>query len=201
LIGSVPRQETCGTCDGTTLVVDHNVTVDLNPAVPTCSGDADLCAAAVFSFDKTGAPEDWKAIFNVGASHLVVTNGAIITVALVPPNGGNNKKSPGIVIKGTCDLQVDEGASIVVQSLNQPAGDIFIQFNSNITINGTVSNSVAGTNGTPGDITIASCCGSITTGPKSVIQTIGQDFGGSDINLLASQAAQAGSPFSPAATA
>lgn len=176
--------EGCGTCNQGVVVVDQNVTVDLNPDIPTCTGDPDLCA--FFTFDKSGAsPSTWKAIFDVGANKLLVTNGATITVVPGPPNGGNNKESPGIEIKSTCEVQIDEGAAVKVQSINRQAGDILIKADGNVTINGTVSNSVTGTNGRPGKITIASCCGNIVTGPKSLIQTFGVDFGGSDINLLA----------------
>jgi hypothetical protein len=174
----------CGTCDNGVVIVDQNTTVDLNPAVPTCTGDPDLCP--YFSFDKSGpSPSTWKAKFNVGAKKLLVTNGATITVVPGPPNGGNNKEAPGIEIRSTCEVQIDQGAAVVVQSINRQAGDIFIQADGNVTINGTVSDSVTGTNGRPGDITIVSCCGNILTGPKSLIQTIGVDHGGSDINLLA----------------
>jgi hypothetical protein len=48
-----------------------------------------------------------------------------------------------------------------------------------------VSDTVSGTLGLPGDITIAACLGGISTGLGSLIQTQGVDPGGSDINLLA----------------
>jgi hypothetical protein len=174
--------QTCRTCNEGVVVVDVNTTVDLNPAVPTCSGDPDLCA--FFTFDKTGPISNWKAIFDVGANKLLIKNGATVTVVPGPPNGGNNKQSPGIVIKSTCDIEIEKGGAVVVQSINKQAGDILIQANGNITIGGTVSNSVTGTNGRPGNITIASCCGGIRTGPFSVIETVGVDFGGSDINIV-----------------
>jgi len=174
--------QTCRTCNEGVVVVDVNTTVDLNPAVPTCTGDPDLCA--FFTFDKTGAISNWKAIFDVGANKLLIKNGATVTVKPGPPNGGNNKESPGIVIKSTCDIEIEKGGAVVVQSINKQAGDILIQANGNITIGGTVSNSVTGTNGRPGNITIASCCGGIRTGPFSVIETSGVDFGGSDINIV-----------------
>lgn len=177
-------QQGCGTCDEGVVVVDQNTTIDLNPAVPTCTGDPDLCP--YFTFDKSGpSPSTWKAKFNLGPKKLVVTNNATITVVPGPPNGGNNKEAPGIEITSTCEVQIDQGASVVVQSINRQAGDILIRADGNVTINGTVSDSVTGTNGRPGDITIASCCGNIVTGPRSLIQTSGVDHGGSDINLLA----------------
>lgn len=183
--GVTQCEEVCGSCNQGVVVVDQNVTVDLNPAVPTCSGDPDLCAFFTPSKPPATSPSNWKAIFNVGANKLLVKNGATITVVPGPPNGGNNKESPGIEIRSTCEVQIDSGAAVVVQSINRQAGDIFIQADGNVTVNGTVSNSVAGTNGRPGEITIASCCGNILTGPQSLIQTFGSDHGGSDINLLA----------------
>ena len=174
---------TCRTCNEGVVVVDQNVTVDLNPVVPTCSGDPDLCA--FLTFTRVGTISNWKAIFDVGANRLLIKNGATVTVKPGPPNGGNNKESPGIVIKSTCDIEIEKGGAVVVQSINKQAGDILIQANGNITIGGIVSNSVTGTNGRPGNVTIASCCGGIRTGPSSVIETSGVDFGGSDINLVA----------------
>lgn len=174
----------CALCDEGVIEVNENVTVDLNPDIPTCTGDPDLCA--FFTPSKPGtSPSNWKAIFDVGAKKLLVKNGATITVVPGPPNGGNNKESPGIEIASTCEIEIEQGGAVKVQSINRQAGDILIKADGNVTINGTVSNSVTGTNGRPGDITIVSCCGNIETGPNSLIQTFGVDPGGSDINLLA----------------
>jgi uncharacterized repeat protein (TIGR01451 family) len=177
----------CPFCNNVTVVVNQNVTVDFNPATPTCTGDPDLCA--FFTFDKSGpTPDTWKAIFDVGARTVLVTNGATITTAQVITSydvpQDNNRRAPGIVIRSTCELQIDQGSAVKVASLNRPAGEIVLQVDGPITINGTVSNSVSGTNGVPGEITIASCCGDIVTGPQSQITTFGVDHGGSDINLL-----------------
>jgi uncharacterized repeat protein (TIGR01451 family) len=178
-----PPPTTCPTCDGNTVVVDQNVTVDLNPNPPTYTGDPDL--QPYFSFDKSDAdPANWKAIFDLGAKKLLVKNGATITVVMADPKGGNNRRSPGIEIRSTCELEIEDGGAIVVNSLNRQAGDILIQVGGNITINGTVRNGVSGTNGMPGNITIASCCGDITIGPKGQVITYGQDPGGSDINII-----------------
>jgi hypothetical protein len=78
----------------------------------------------------------------------------------------------------------DTPATILVSSLNQKAGDILIQFQGNITVDGIVRDQVSGTLGLPGKITIASCCGDIVTGTKSRIETIGVDPGGNNINIL-----------------
>ncbi len=179
----------CATCDHdgsgnvVEVVVDQNVTVDLAPASPTCTGDTDLCA--FFTFDKSGPTADtWTAIFDVGARRLVVKNGATITTAEVPQIG-NNRYAPGIRIVSSCALVVEREGAIVVQSTNRDAGDIVLQIQDDVTINGTVSNSVAGTLGLPGDVKVATCCGDITTGDHSVIESLGVDPGGSDVDLVA----------------
>jgi hypothetical protein len=173
----------CINCNESTVVVDQNVTVNFNTKPPTYSGDPDLLP--YFTFDTNGPTADtWKAIFDVGAAQLLVKSNATITVNTVPLNT-NNRTSPGIVIKSTCGLETEPGSYITVGSLNRQAGDILIQVGGNITINGVVSNSVDGTRGRPGQITIGSDCGVITTGEGSRVITYGQDFGGSDINFAA----------------
>lgn len=171
----------CPTCNGSAVVVAGNVTINFNTATPTYSGDPALLP--YFSFDKSGAsPSSWKAIFDVGGASLLITSNATITTTQVPP-GTNNRKAPGIEIHSTCTLQIDQGSSVVVASLNQQAGNIAIEVDGAITINGVVSDSVGGTRGRPGNITIGSSCGNITTGPQSKVVTYGDDFGGSDINI------------------
>jgi hypothetical protein len=167
------------------LAVLQNVTVDFNPATPTCSGDPDLCA--FFSFDKSGpTPDTWKAIFDVGGKKLVVKAGVTITTVPVPfpLNSPTNKSAPGIELRSTCELLIEQGAALVVAAVSQRAGDILIQIDGNITIDGTVSNAVSGADGRAGRVTIASCCGGIATGPASRIETRSQSTSGSDITLL-----------------
>ena len=178
----VECQPTCPTCDGNVVMVDPpGVTINFNNNPPTYSGDPDLLP--YFSYDNSGpTPDTWKAIFNLGPKKLLVKSGATITTTQVPP-GTNNRRAPGIEILSTCELEVEQGGYITVGSLNRQAGNILIQVDGNITINGVVSNTVAGTNGRPGDIRIGSKCGTIYTGPTSKIITYGQDFGGSDINI------------------
>ena len=177
-----PPVPTCPTCDGDVVVVDPpGVTINFNTNPPTYSGDPDLLP--YFSYDKTGAtPDTWKAIFDLGAKKLLVKAGATITTTQVPANT-NNRRAPGIEIYSACELEVEQGGYITVGSLNRQAGNILIEVDGNITVNGVVSNTVAGTNGRPGDIRIGSKCGTIYTGPTSKIITYGQDFGGSDINI------------------
>ena len=182
---------TCPTCDDPIeiVVVDQNVTVDFNFNPPQYTGDLDLLP--YFSYDKSGSTADtWKAIFDLGSKKLLVQDNATITVAKVPPTS-NNQLSPGIEIKSTCEVEVEgdlDGngtpGQIVVESLNQPAGDIFIQVDGNVKIDGTVRNEVTGTNGMPGDITIATKCDDINVGPTGRILDLGVDPGGRDINLV-----------------
>ena len=185
-----------------TVTVDANVTADLNPASPTCTeadgavGD-DLCAKDAggnylyFSWDKSNAdPSLWKAIWDLGGKKLVIGDNATVTVKTVGAPGGNNQKSPGIVIKGQCELVIlgdvdnnGKAGSVIVQSTNQAAGDILLRFNGNITIDGVVRNQVTGTQGRPGKITVASCCGDVVVGTGRV-ETVGVAPGGSDIEIL-----------------
>jgi hypothetical protein len=177
---------TCPTCDDPMqiVVVDQNVTVDLNPATPTYVGDPDL--QPYFSWDKSGPTVDtWKAIFDVGTKKLLVKKGATITVAQGPGEGGStNRRSPGIVILSTCELEIEDGGAVVVQSQNKPAGDIFIRVDGTVKIDGTVRDEVTGTNGMPGDITIVTKCKDINVGPTGRILDLGVDPGGRDINLV-----------------
>lgn len=167
-------------CSGVTVSVEQNVTIDFNSATPVCNGDADLCA--LFSWDKSGAtPANWNAIFNLGASKLLVKNGATITTA--PVGSGNSKYAPGIVINTTCSIEIEAGAAIVVRSLNQQAGDIYIQ-GSGISVNGLLLNEVVGTKGLPGKITLESTCGDYTQGATGLVEVLGIDPGGNEINIL-----------------
>ena len=151
-------------------MVDQNVLAASQHLSPSCSGDPDLCA--FFSFNTSGpTPDTWYASFDLGSRPLVVLSSATITTS--PVGGGNNQSAPGIRITTTCTVEVQSGAAILVQSLNQPAGDISIKADGSVTFNGILSNSVDGTNGLPGDITVSTRCGGITTGPGSLIQTSG----------------------------
>ena len=170
------------------VVVNTSVTVDFNPAGnPVCvagtlCGFFDVTASLATKTSHPTMPDKWKAIFDLGNEKLHVLSGGTITTAQVPATG-NNRFAPGIEIRSSCCLTVDGGGAIVVTSVNKPAGDILISVDGTIEINGTVLNAVDGTNGTPGDIMVKSCCGKIATGPASLIQTIGQDAGGSDITI------------------
>lgn len=187
----IARSALCPTCQGDAqsvveVVVDQNVVVDFNQTPPVCRGDADLCNPSVFGVSKpdAGKPQTWKAIFDVGSRQLRVKSGATIATVPVPRQSGT-AASPGIEIRSTCCLVVEEGGAIVVSSRNQRAGDITIRVNGHVQIDGVIANAVRGAAGAPGRITIASCCGDIVTGPRSRIETAGNGQGGSDINLLA----------------
>ncbi|HSU27524.1 MAG TPA: hypothetical protein VLJ68_04025, partial [Chitinophagaceae bacterium] len=173
-------QCTCISCTGT-VIVDQNVTVNFNGAVPVYSGDPDL--APFFSYDISGAtPDLWKAIFDLHGNKLLVTNGATISVTNVPANT-NNQVSPGIKILSDCEVEVQAGGKIIVSSKNQKAGDIIIETNGHITINGEVRNEVTGTNGLPGALTLYSKCGNINIGGSGVVQVLGVDMGGNLLTL------------------
>lgn len=162
--------------------MNQNVLADFNTNPPSCVGDSDLCS--LFSFDKSGpTPATWFASFNLGARPLQVLAGATITTSQV--GSGNKNSAPGIRISTTCTIEVQAGAAITVASMNQSGGDIHLHADGQVTINGTISNSVDGNNGLPGDIDVSTCCGGIATGLGSVIQTSGSGSGGSDINLVA----------------
>lgn len=172
----------CPTCDGGVVTVNPpGVTINFNTNPPTYSGDPALLP--YFTYDNSGpTPDTWKAIFDVVGKQLLLKSGATIKTTQVPANT-NNRRAPGIVIKSTCSVETEPGSYIAVGSLNRQAGNILIQVDGPVTINGVVSNSVDGTMGRPGNITIGTQCGDILTGPKSKVITYGQDYGGSDINL------------------
>ena len=167
-----------------TVIVDQNVTVDFNPAIPVCVGDPDLCA--YFTYNNSGPNAGtWKAVFDVGGKKVLVKNGATVTAAQV--GAGNNKYSPGIEIKTSCHIEVENGGKVIVSSLNRQAGDIVVGADGNITINGEVTNKVTGTNGLPGEIKIESACGDIVEGQSGLIQDLGVDPGGNDIYIFSRQ--------------
>ncbi len=172
-----PGSSTCKICDGNVIVVDSNVTIDFNTAIPTYTGDLDL--KPFFTYDKSGSTKDlWNAIFNVGAKKLLIKKGATITTSLV---GGF---APGLILKGTCELEIEDGGHVVVNSFNKDAGDILIQFNGNITVNGEIRDEVNGTLGLPGCVTVASKCGDINVGQTGLILDLGVDPGACGITLL-----------------
>jgi hypothetical protein len=176
--------EGCPTCDGTVVTVDQDVTVDFNQVDPNdyYIGDPDLLP--YFSYDVSGlTPDTWKAIFTMGAKKLLVKNGATITTVPVHTTE-SYYPAPGIVIKGTCDLEIVNGSTIKVVSPQAQAGDIFIQVDGNIIINGEVRNETTGTTGMPGKITIGSCCGDITVGSTGRVYDLGVDPGGNEINIV-----------------
>jgi hypothetical protein len=189
------RQEACPVCDGTELLVTSDVKVDFNPVksggAPVCTDNAGpngLCSFA--TYDTSGAtPDLWTVIFDVGAKKLIIKDNAQVTTGTVPATG-SNRAAPGVVIRGTCELVIEgdldanqKPGGVVVTSSNMPAGNIVILFQGSITIDGIVRNQVLGTNGRPGAIVIASCCGDIVTGAKSRIETLGADPGGNDITI------------------
>jgi hypothetical protein len=192
-----------------TVTVDQDVTIDFNRVLvygdaPTCDdgSTSDLCN--YFAWDtpadtfgtglKHNINEAWKwtAIFDLGGKKLVVEDNVLITIVryYYGKSPTSDDPSPGIEIKA-CEMLVEgdldgngKPGTILIQSHNDLAGNILIHTVSDAVINGIVRNAVSGTGGFPGKITIASCYGDIITGDESRIETIGQDPGGSDINLL-----------------
>jgi hypothetical protein len=192
----------CPTCGGTTVVVDEDVTIDFNTVLkfgdaPTYTGDPDLLP--YFSWDtpsgtfNTGLQNKinqawlWKAVFDLKDNRLVLTNNAKITIVryYYGKRPTSDDPSPGIEIFGTCGMDMEAGTSIIIQAHNDLAGNTFIHFDGNVNIEGTIKNWVDGTGGKPGKITISSCCGDVTVSDTGLVQTIGQDPGGNDIDIVA----------------
>lgn len=173
-------------CDGTTVTVDEAVSVDFNTTVPTCSDGttSDLCQ--YFSYDKSGgsSPSQWKAIFDLGAKQLVVLNGATVQTNRVPASG-DFRETPGLEIRSKCNITVQAGGVVSLAPANADAGNIHIQADGGLTVNGSVRNEVDGTVGAPGKVTLVSCCGDVNLGSTSRVETKGIDEGGSDIQIVA----------------
>ena len=182
--------KTCETCEkdpeGNVLevVVDESVTVDFNTDVPTCVGDADLCAFFKYEKPDPSDPSSWNAIFDLGGKRLLVTNNATISTKRFP-EGVSTQHAPGIDIRTTCDIVVEEGSSITVNPRNADGGDIFLMAGRSMTINGTISSIVDATQGVPGHITLSVCCGTLTTGSASRIIMGGNDWGVSPVDIVA----------------
>src|SRR3989344_5933705 len=177
-----PLCERDGAGNPVTITVNSNITINFNTNPPTYIGDPAL--QPYVTYDKSGpTPDTWKAVFDLGGKALVVKPGAIIKTERV--GSGNNQYAPGIVIKSKCTLEIADDAGIIVNSLNKKAGDILLQFDGDITIDGLVHDEVSGTNDLPGKITIASKCGDIVEGGSGLVEVLGIDHGGNDINILA----------------
>ena len=167
----------CAVCTNGVIIINQNVTINFNTNPPTYSGDPDLLP--YFTYDRSGVNASlWKAIFNVGSKKLLIKNGAAIKTSPL------SSYTPGIEIKGTCDMEIENGGHIIVVSANKNAGNITIHMNGNIIVNGEIRDEVTGSHGLPGSITIASQCGDINVGQTGLIQSIGEDEGGNEISLL-----------------
>ncbi|OGZ44861.1 MAG: hypothetical protein A3J54_00345 [Candidatus Ryanbacteria bacterium RIFCSPHIGHO2_02_FULL_45_13b] len=170
--------------DPVTVTVQNNITIDFNTNPPTYSGDPVL--QPYVTYDTSGpTPDTWKAIFDLEGKALIIKSGATIKTQQV--GTGNQKYAPGIVIKSRCTLDIEDDAGVVVTSLNRNAGDILLQFDGDMQIDGLVHNEVTGTLNLPGKVTIASKCGDITEGRSGLVQVLGIANGGNDINILACQ--------------
>src|SRR3989344_6033633 len=167
-----------------TVTVQNNITIDFTTNPPTYSGDPVL--QPYVTYDTSGpTPDTWKAVFDLEGKALIIKSGATIKTQQV--GTGNQKYAPGIVIKSRCTLDIEDDAGVVVNSLNRNAGDILLQFDGDMRIDGLVHNEVSGTRNLPGKITVASKCGDIIEGRSGLVQVLGIDNGGNDINVLACQ--------------
>jgi hypothetical protein len=191
-----------GECDplDTTLVLDVDTTVNFNtalfdlagnliPGTVTYIGDLDLLPFFFPIASKSTPVDQWEARFNIGLHRLDILDGVLLTVTSV--GIGNNQPAPGIEIKGgeiflqeDLDKNGDGGGSIIVTSINQPAGHIFIDMVQDILVDGSIIDQVVGTNGTPGDIILKTFCGDIRVGKKGRVETRGVDLGGADIIMV-----------------
>ena len=191
-----------GECDplATTIILDVDTTVNFNtalfdpagnliPGTVTYVGDLDLLPFFFPIASKSTPVDQWEARFNIGLHRLDILDGVLLTVTSV--GIGNNQPAPGIEIKGgeiflqeDLDKNGDGGGSIIVTSINQPAGHIFIDMVHDILVDGSIIDQVVGTNGTPGDIILKTFCGDIRVGKKGRVETRGVDLGGADIIMV-----------------
>ena len=189
-------------CDplGSTIILDVDTTVNFNtalfdpagnliPGSVTYVGDLDLLPFFTPIASQSTPVDQWEARFNIGLHRLDILDGVLLTVKSV--GIGNNQPAPGIEIKGgeiflqeDLDKNGDGGGSIIVTSINQPAGHIFIDMVHDILVDGSIIDQVVGTNGTPGDIILKTFCGDIRVGKKGRVETRGVDLGGADIIMV-----------------
>lgn len=168
----------CTTCNGNVIVVNQNVTINFNVNPPAYSGDADLLP--FFAWDRSGTnPALWKAIFNLGPNKLLVQNGATIKTLQV------GTATPGIAIQGSCGAEVENGGHILVVTSGIKCGDIVINVNGTITVNGEIRNEITGEQGLPGRISLNSTCGDVVIGSTGLLQDVGEDDGAAAINIQA----------------
>ena len=194
------KLEFCPICSGEEFVLDFDLTFDLTKA-PNAGGviadtsDVDYSGAklaavvAAVTFDtSSNSPDQWFAKIDVGSDRLVIADNTTITTDRIRVGGARH--APGMVIRTSCELLVEkdldgdgEAGTVLVNPRNGGGGDIVIGVDGRIEINGIVRNVVSGTQGTPGQIILVNRCGDITTGPMSVVETIGVDDAGADIKI------------------
>ncbi|CAM2005548.1 hypothetical protein APED_02675 [Acanthopleuribacter pedis] len=170
-------------CDGDTVVVDENATVDFSADVPVYSGDADL--APYFSYEKSGDdPQNWRAVFDLGGKRLLVTNNALISVGTLPGNRPNSRVSPGLTIRTACSVQVDAGAAVRVESTHADTGALTLYARDGLSVAGTVANQVQGTWGTAGNLLLGTHTGDLHIGASGRVLLKGAQQGVADLSLL-----------------
>ena len=176
----------CPRCDGGTLLVDEDVAIDFNTVgAPICIGHAGMCD--IFSFEKDSGqpPYTWKAIFDAGDAKIQIADGVTVEVLGVPTSK-KSKAVPGLILRSLCGVEIADNAVVKIVARTDRAGDISIEAGGDCIINGEIMN-IADFGHAPsnasGSITVATDCGTIVTGPLSVIQTLSRGETG-DVNLV-----------------
>ncbi len=172
----------CPSCDGGTVLVRQGVRADFSRNPPGLIGDQTL--APYVSFDVSGpTPDTWKMIVDVGMKRLVVGRCASISTGLVDGGGhGHHHEffAPGLVIRSSCGVEIRRGGSLDVRSRNAAAGEIRLEVDGDVRVDGCVLDRSLGVDARSGAITIASRCGDVNIGWTGIVQT----DGGSDVTIL-----------------
>jgi hypothetical protein len=169
-------------CNGNTVTVKSNININFNTNPPTYTGDTALLR--YFSYERTGTIVNlWKAVFDLGANSLLIKNGATITVSKVPASGAS-QFAPGMVIKSSCDIAIENGAHVVITSQNKRSGDLSVVASRSLSVNGEVRNELTGSLDRPGGLILQSNCGPIIIGEKGRVLLSGTSGGGNLISLI-----------------
>ncbi len=186
----------CPDCSAGTVTVNSAIELDAS----NLSGTAGALASYA-SFDGSTITID------LGARALVITTNGRISVlagsALQPSqfHVSGNHGTPNLTIKSTCTLTIDpatRGTSealyrnltgvIETQARGLKAGDISLEFDGGITVNGGVQsfqeNLPDAQGSISGAITFKSQCGDIVFGPASWVVTWGENPGTGAINVV-----------------
>jgi PKD repeat protein len=172
----------CPSCDGGEVRVAGGLLIDFTRSPPALVGDQALLPYT--TFDLSGpTPDSWTAIVDVGMKRLVVGGGAVIGTGLVPGGGQGTRReffAPGLVLRSACGITVEEGGSVDLRSRNAPAGELRLESDGDVRIDGCVLNRSLGDAGRSGPITIAARCGDVHIGRPGLVQT----DAGSDLTIV-----------------